>query len=227
VGDVVCSAATHEGQLARRQFECRRRVVEPQPRPSLHDGVHRQLDGAKNLRSRGLAARTAARHGADVLFDWDDPATQRAALTRADRVYLVAPAPRVRYAGPVSAFLDLAEGAGVLHVTYLSTYRGDHSPSTMDFRAVELDLVRRDAFTHTILRPGWVMQNFADHHMPIIDGVLTVPAGAGAEAFVDPRTSPRWPPRRSRTPRTTRGRGTHRPGPRRSPSTGSRRSSAR
>lgn len=73
---------------------------------------------AKNLRNRGLAAQTAARHGADVLFDWDDPATQSAALTGADRIYLVAPVPRVRYAGPVSAFLDLAEGAGVRHVTY-------------------------------------------------------------------------------------------------------------
>jgi len=140
---------------------------------------------AKNLRTRGLAAQTAARHGADVLFDWDDPATQSAALTGADRIYLVAPVPRVRYAGPVSAFLDLAEGAGVRHVTYLSTYRGDQSPPTMDFRAVELDLMSRDALTHTILRPGWLMQNFADHHVPIIDGVITVPAGAGAEAFVD------------------------------------------
>jgi uncharacterized protein YbjT (DUF2867 family) len=46
---------------------------------------------AKNLRNRGLAAQTAARHGADVLFDWDDPATQSAALTGADRIYLVAP----------------------------------------------------------------------------------------------------------------------------------------
>ncbi|GAA2563822.1 hypothetical protein GCM10010435_39950 [Winogradskya consettensis] len=137
---------------------------------------------AKNLRDRGLAVRTAARHDADVVFDWDDPATQRAALTG---VYLVAPVPWVRYAAQVSAFLDLAEAAGVRHVTYLSTYRAEQAPATMDFRAVETELASRTAFTHTILQPGWVMQNFADQHVPIIDGVITVPGGTGAEAFVD------------------------------------------
>ncbi|GAA2512026.1 NmrA family NAD(P)-binding protein [Winogradskya humida] len=140
---------------------------------------------AKNLRDRGLAARTAARHDADVVFDWDDPDTQRSALTGVDGVYLVAPVPRVRYAAQVSAFLDLAEAAGVRHVTYLSTYRAEQAPATTDFRAVERDLAARTAFTHTILQPGWVMQNFADQHVPIIDGVITVPGGTGAEAFVD------------------------------------------
>ncbi|GAA2673824.1 NmrA family NAD(P)-binding protein [Actinoplanes palleronii] len=137
------------------------------------------------LRERGLTARAAARSNAEVRFDWDDPATQRAALDGVDGVYLVAPVPRVRYAQQVAAFLDLAEEADVRHVTYLSTYRGEQAPETMDFRAAEAELRDRTAFTHTILQPGWVMQNFADHHVPIIDDTLTVPAGAGAEAFVD------------------------------------------
>lgn len=140
---------------------------------------------ATKLRERGRTARTAARQGADVRFDWDDPSTQRSALRDADRVYLVAPVPRVRYADQVAAFLDLAEAAGVRHVTYLSTYRGDQAPPEMDFRPVELDLMSRRAFTQTILRPGWLMQNFADQHVPIVDDLITVPTGGGAEAFVD------------------------------------------
>ena len=83
---------------------------------------------AQKLTERGLHARTASRHGADVLFDWDDPATHARALEGVDRVYLVTPVMRVKYAGLVSDFLDLAAGAGVLHVTYLSTYGSDQAP---------------------------------------------------------------------------------------------------
>ncbi|MEU4163943.1 NmrA family NAD(P)-binding protein [Actinoplanes sp. NPDC026670] len=140
---------------------------------------------AAELRNRGLPARTAARSGADVSFDWDDPASQATALDGVDRVYLVAPVPRTRYAEQVSDFLDLAEKAGVRHITHLSTYRAEDAPETTDFAAVEAELRSRTAFTHTILQPGWVMQNFADHHVPIVDDVITVPAGTGAEAFVD------------------------------------------
>ena len=39
----------------------------------------------------GLSVRTAARHGADVRFDWQDPATYGPALRGIDRVYLVTP----------------------------------------------------------------------------------------------------------------------------------------
>ncbi|NUK05455.1 NAD(P)H-binding protein [Streptomyces lunaelactis] len=140
---------------------------------------------ARKLIERGLNARTATRHGADVRFDWDDPTTHARALDGVDRVYLVTPVMRVKYAGPVSDFLDLAAGAGVRHVTYLSAYGSDQAPPEVDIRAVELDLARRGAFTHSILRPAWVMQNFSDEHTPVIEGAITLPTGGGAEAFVD------------------------------------------
>jgi uncharacterized protein YbjT (DUF2867 family) len=92
---------------------------------------------------------------------------------------------RITFAGLVSDFLDLAAGAGVRHVTYLSAYGSDRAPPEIDIRAVELDLASREAFTHSIVRPAWVMQNFADEHLPVIDGAITVPTGGGAEAFVD------------------------------------------
>jgi uncharacterized protein YbjT (DUF2867 family) len=139
---------------------------------------------AKNLAERGVGARTAARNGADVRFDWDEPTTYRGALDGVDRIYLVTPVMRVTYADQVAAFLDLAEAAGVRHVTYLSTYGVDQAPPEVDIKAVEDDLARR-AITHSILRPAWVMQNFSGAHLPVVDGVITVPTGGGREAFVD------------------------------------------
>jgi uncharacterized protein YbjT (DUF2867 family) len=140
---------------------------------------------AKKLVERGLSARTASRHGSDVLFDWDDPTTHPGALAGVDRVYLVTPVLRVKYADQVAGFLDLAEAAGLRHVTYLSTYGADQAPPEVDISAVEADLAGRGALTYSILRPAWVMQNFRDEHMPVIDGVITVPTGGGTEAFVD------------------------------------------
>ena len=140
---------------------------------------------AGKLARRGIAPRTAARRGADVRFDWDDPATHADALAGVDRLYLVTPVLRVRYAEQVAGFLDLAASAGVRHVTFLSTNNAGQAPPAIDIAAVEGDLADRQAFTHSVLRPAWVMQNFTDDHLPIIDGVITAPSGGGTEAFVD------------------------------------------
>src|ERR1700691_71845 len=140
---------------------------------------------ARHLAGHGIPARTASRHGSDVVFDWGDPATYPDALAGTDRVYLVTRVLRVRYAARVAEFLDQAEAAGPRHVTFLSTYNGDRAPREVDIAAVETDLASRQAFTHSILRPAWVMQNFIDAHLPIINGILTVPSGGGSEAFVD------------------------------------------
>jgi uncharacterized protein YbjT (DUF2867 family) len=120
-----------------------------------------------------------------VPFDWDNPATHGPALAGVDRIYLVTPVMRVSYARLVSGFLDLAEACGVRHVTYLSAYGSDQAPPEADIRAVELDLMSRQAFTSSVLRPAWVMQNFTDEHLPVIQDMITVPTAGGAEAFVD------------------------------------------
>ncbi|MFD4592848.1 NmrA family NAD(P)-binding protein [Streptomyces rubiginosohelvolus] len=140
---------------------------------------------AGGLAQRGITPRTAARSGADVRFDWDDPATYADALAGADRIYLVTPTIRLRYANQVAAFLDRAEAAGVRHVTLLSVYNADQAPAEIDFAAVEADLAARNGVTHSILRPAWVMQNFADEHLPLIDGAIIAPSRGGTEAFVD------------------------------------------
>jgi uncharacterized protein YbjT (DUF2867 family) len=140
---------------------------------------------ARKLIERGLNVRTASRRGADVTFDWDDPATYAPALDGVDRIYLVTPVMRIKFARQVADFLDLAAAVGVGHVTYLSVYGSDRAPPEIDIRAVELELARRGSFTHSILRPAWVMQNFSDEHLPLIGGTITVPTGGGREAFVD------------------------------------------
>ncbi|WP_328916865.1 MULTISPECIES: NmrA family NAD(P)-binding protein [unclassified Streptomyces] len=140
---------------------------------------------AGKLARGGIATRTASRRGADVRFDWDDPATHADALAGVDRLYLVTPVLRVGYADQVAGFLDLAEAAGVRHVTFLSTYNADRAPRGIDIAAVEAGLAARRTVTHSVLRPAWVMQNFADDHIPVVDGVITVPSGGGTEAFVD------------------------------------------
>src|ERR1700722_2789406 len=140
---------------------------------------------ARHLAGHGIPVRTASRHGSDVFFDWDDPATYPDALAGTDRVYLVTPTLRVRYAARVAEFFDQAETAGTLHVTLLSTYNGARAPPEVDIAAVDAGLAARQAFTHSILRPAWVMQNFTDDHLPVINGTLTVPSGGGSEAFAD------------------------------------------
>jgi uncharacterized protein YbjT (DUF2867 family) len=140
---------------------------------------------ANNLTTRGLAVRTAARSGADVRFDWDEPATYPPALDGVDRVYLLGPVMRTDFAGPVAVFLDRAEAAGVRHITYLSAYGMEAAPPEMAIRAVELNLLGREGFTHTILRPAWFMQNFSETFLKPVNGAIVVPTGDGAEAFID------------------------------------------
>jgi uncharacterized protein YbjT (DUF2867 family) len=140
---------------------------------------------ASRLTGLGLPVRTAARNGGDMRFDWDDPTTHRHVVEGVDRLYLIAPVMRTRFAPQVSAFLDLAEAVGVRHVTYLSAYGMEFAPIEVAFRAVEVDLMGRSALTHSIVRPAWFMQNFSETFLRPVDGAIVVPTGSGGEAFVD------------------------------------------
>ncbi|MDR3390577.1 MAG: NAD(P)H-binding protein [Sulfuriferula sp.] len=140
---------------------------------------------AQKLVDQGISVRTAARSGANIHFDWDDPSTFAAALHGTTGVYLVSPVMRVDFAGVVAQFLDEAEQVGVRHVTYLSAYGIEHVPPKVALRAVELDLAARTSFTHTILRPAWFMQNFSETFLKPVNDEIVVPCGNGAEAFVN------------------------------------------
>jgi uncharacterized protein YbjT (DUF2867 family) len=140
---------------------------------------------ARKLSEQGVSVRTAARRGADIHFDWDNPTTFGGALQGVTGVYLIAPVMRVEFAGIVSAFLDQAEQAGVQSITYLSAYGMEQAPAEVAHRAVELDLLSRSSFTHSIIRPAWFMQNFSDTFLRPVNDEIIVPNGTGAEAFVN------------------------------------------
>jgi uncharacterized protein YbjT (DUF2867 family) len=134
----------------------------------------------------GLSVRTAARQNADAHFEWNEPATYRSVLEGADRLYLMTPViDQAQLANLVGKFLDEAAQAGVAHVTYLSAYGMEAAPPEVGPRAIELDLLSRNSFTHSIIRPAWFMQNFSEGHLVPRDGFITVPTGEGTEAFVD------------------------------------------
>lgn len=140
---------------------------------------------AAELRQRGMRIRTAARSNADVSFDWNQRLSYAPALDGVARIYLVAPTLRLDFAGDVSVFLDEAEAAGVQHITFLSAYGMEQAPDELATRSVELNLLRRTALDHTILRPAWFMQNFSETFLKPVDGAIFVPTGEGREAFID------------------------------------------
>jgi uncharacterized protein YbjT (DUF2867 family) len=97
----------------------------------------------------------------------------------------VPPTQRLDYGDLVVAFLDRAEAAGVSHVTQLSARGVDGAPPEVTPRALELNLAARSALTHSILRPGWFLQNFDDPGLFLpAGGRIAAPTGDGAEAFV-------------------------------------------
>jgi uncharacterized protein YbjT (DUF2867 family) len=140
---------------------------------------------AGKLSGQGVSVRTAARSGADIHFDWDNPATFERALRGMTGAYLLSPVLRTDFAGVVSRFLDQAEQAGVQHVTYLSAYGMEHAPAEVAMRAVELDLLSRSSLTHSVIRPAWFMQDFSETFLKPAGDEIVVPTGEGAEAFVD------------------------------------------
>ncbi|MBG6054413.1 uncharacterized protein YbjT (DUF2867 family) [Salinibacterium sp. CAN_S4] len=142
---------------------------------------------ARILREANTPVRTAARSGADVSFDWDDTATHANALLGVDRMYVVPPAFQTDFASTVIGFIEQAKRAGVQHFTYLSARGIEHAPDNVALRAVELHLLNEDSPTFTILRPSFFMQNFTEGAFAsaLSTGTLALPAGDGAEAFID------------------------------------------
>lgn len=140
------------------------------------------------LHTAGVGVRTAARHDADVHFDWGDIATYDPAVADIDAVFLSMQTLRDGHAQEVSMFLDHAQTSGLQHVTLLSARGVDQAPAEVPARAVELDVAARNGLTHTVLRPNWFMQNFSEaFFQPSIasEGVILAPTGASTEAFID------------------------------------------
>jgi uncharacterized protein YbjT (DUF2867 family) len=143
------------------------------------------------LRDRSAAVRIATRNPVDgntehVRFDWADPTTHYAAVTGADRIYLVAPLGVADPAPVVEPFLEGALAAGVRRVVLLSS--SAIPEGTTGVGALHR-MVRTMAPEWAVLRPSWFMQNFTGDH-PVADGIRTngeivTATGDGRVAFVD------------------------------------------
>lgn len=122
-----------------------------------------------------------------MAFDWDAAEARRAALDGADRVYLVPSEPRPEFLDLVAAFFDEAAATGVRHVTAISAFGVDAAPDEVPLRAMELAVTRREDLRSTIIRPSWFMQNYTEgfYAPQVAAGTLALPAGDGAEAFID------------------------------------------
>ena len=139
------------------------------------------------LRDRGVAVRPAGRT-TGVRFDWDDESTWAPAVDGAGAVYVV---DRQDGPGPWNAetvlarFYECAAGHGVRRAVVLQARPGG-LVGGKDLHAGEA-AVYRSGLEWTILRPSWFNQNFDEGVLRdgILAGELPLPAGTGAEAFVD------------------------------------------
>jgi uncharacterized protein YbjT (DUF2867 family) len=143
---------------------------------------------AQQLGARDVAVRVASR-SSHHRFDWYDDRTWPAAVAGVDAAYVVPPL------GPdglakAAEFVKQAAADGVRRLVLLSG-RGVGSPGR-DFEVYEGSLalehaVKDSGAAWTIVQPSWFAQNFSEDFLydGVLAGEVRVPAGAGAEAFID------------------------------------------
>jgi uncharacterized protein YbjT (DUF2867 family) len=127
----------------------------------------------------GVAHREASRTSA-TRFDWEDRSTWAPVLEGASALYLIPPYTSVdRAAEALAALGETAIAAGVRRTALVST------PDESGL-AAEASLAASGLAT-TALRLRWFFQNFSEDFLrdPVRSGELRLPAGNGAEAFID------------------------------------------
>jgi len=148
------------------------------------------------LAARGVTVRAASRHPAtrhpdagQVLFDWDRPGTHLAALAGADAVFLVTADGVEDTTSQVGPFLLQAARAGVRRVVVLSSLLVEFPNTPADSGRHRLERqVRESGLQWTILRPGFIDQNFSEGFLLsgiLAAGVVASAAGDGQVAMVD------------------------------------------
>ncbi|CAM5516120.1 NAD(P)H-binding protein [Streptomyces avidinii] len=142
---------------------------------------------AEGRRVRAASRRATPIPGAEpVRFDWYDPSAFDAAVTGADRVYLVPPIGEPDPAAVMLPFLDRARAAGVRRAVLLSSSAiAEGGPAVGQVHAALPGLFDEWA----VLRPSWFMQNFTGTHGHAdsirTDGAILTAAGTGRVGFVD------------------------------------------
>jgi uncharacterized protein YbjT (DUF2867 family) len=136
---------------------------------------------AERLTARGIPARIGSR-SSHPAFDWDDPATWRAAIEGTTAAY-VAFAPDLAIPGAAAAVREvarLASEAGLRRLVLLSG-RGEEE-------ALRTEAETRSAFPGvTVLRCSFFAQNFTEGAFApgVQAGELALPVGDVREPFID------------------------------------------
>jgi uncharacterized protein YbjT (DUF2867 family) len=148
----------------------------------------------KALAARSADVRVAVRNAEKtnsanaVRFEWDDPASIRAALTGVERAFLLTPFSE-KQADYGKAFVRAAKEAKVTHLVKLSVIGADAEPGiTLGkwHREVE-KAIEASGIPFTLLRPTNFMNNFVSYYPPDEDGNLYLPWGDAKISFIDAR----------------------------------------
>lgn len=136
---------------------------------------------AGRLTERGVSVRIGSRSGSPA-FDWDDAGTWGPALDGITKAY-VTYYPDLAFPGAsdlIAEFAAFAVARGVEKLVLLSG-RGE------DGAVASEEAIRKSGAAWTILRCNWFNQNFNESFFlgPVLDGVISIPAGDAVEPFVD------------------------------------------
>ncbi|WP_419906861.1 NmrA family NAD(P)-binding protein [Hoeflea sp.] len=136
---------------------------------------------AQKLEDGGYPVRRGSR-GAEIPFDWDDPAGWPAALAGVSAAYIsYVPDLAVPQApAAITRLVDEARQAGVKRLVLLSG-RGEANAERCE------EIVRDSGIEFTLVRASWFFQNFDEGQLlgAVLDGTIAMPAGSIREPFID------------------------------------------
>lgn len=135
----------------------------------------------QRLQALGYATRAVSRSTTPV-FDWDNPATWRPAISGTRAAY-VTYQPDLAVPGAeatITEFVRVAADAGVEHIVLLSG-RGEAGAERAE------QILMHSGLAWNIVRASWFMQNFSESFMldGMLAGELVLPAGDTVEPFID------------------------------------------
>ncbi|SKA32463.1 Uncharacterized conserved protein YbjT, contains NAD(P)-binding and DUF2867 domains [Chitinophaga eiseniae] len=136
---------------------------------------------AQLLAEKNWPFRIGSRSGSPA-FDWEDPATWRAALEGVAAVY-ISYYPDLAVPGATDAIrtlTQLAKDSGVKRLVLLSG-RGEKEAEACE------EIVSNAGMEWTVLRCAWFSQNFSEGYLlePLQAGFVALPAGHVREPFID------------------------------------------
>lgn len=127
-------------------------------------------------------------HKIDIVpFAFDDPGTYEKAIENVDRVFILGPSLVLKMDELIAPFLDFLLRKNIKKVAYLSAISAEKMGEMLDFHPkIEKKLITED-FDYTIIRSGFLAQNFKTYEWDNITkhGITFNSAGNGKVAFLD------------------------------------------